>query len=92
MDIKVLELGERKARLVFIGEGHTFMNMLTEEILKDPAVDVAKYYIEFQFSDPELVVTTNGAKSPLMVIRDAAQRLIGYCDELLASVRKTETQ
>ena len=41
MNIKVLELEEDKARLVIQGEGHTFMNLLTQEILKDPDVDVA---------------------------------------------------
>lgn len=91
MDIKVLELTEKKARLVFVGEGHTFMNMLTEEVLKDPAVDVAKYAMEFQFSDPELLITTSGGKDPLSVIRDACQRLIGYCDALLESVKKSQT-
>lgn len=64
MNIKVLELEEDKARLVIQGEGHTFMNLLTQEILKDPDVDVARYLIEFQFSDPELLVTTNGKKEP----------------------------
>ena len=53
-----------KARLLVQGEGHTFMNALTDEILRDPSVDVAKYFIEFQFSDPELLVTTKGKKDP----------------------------
>lgn len=86
MNIKVLELERDKTRIIIQGEGHTFMNALTEEILQDPAVDIAKYTIEFQFSDPELLVTTNGEKDPLVVIKEACQRLSGYCDELLASL------
>jgi len=89
MNIKVLELEADKARLVIQGEGHTFMNLLTQEILKDPDVDVAKYLIEFQFSDPELLVTTKGEKDPLKVISDACRRLAGYCDELLEKIEET---
>lgn len=83
MNIKILELEKNKARLVIAGEGHTFMNVLTEEILKDPGVDVARYLIKFQFSDPELLVTTRGARDPLAAITDACRRLSGYCTELL---------
>lgn len=89
MNIKVLELEEDKARLLIQGEGHTFMNLLTQEILKDPDVDVAKYLIEFQFSDPELLVTTNGKKDPLTVISDACRRLADYCDDLLEQVEES---
>ena len=71
MNIKILELEKDKAKLLIQGEGHTFMNVLTEEILKDPDVDVAKYLIKFQFSDPELLVTTNGKKAPLDAIRES---------------------
>lgn len=89
MNIKVLELEVDKARLVIQGEGHTFMNLLTQEILKDPDVDVAKYLIEFQFSDPELLVTTNGKKDPLKVITDACRRLAGYCDDLMEQIEES---
>ncbi|MDD1708849.1 MAG: DNA-directed RNA polymerase subunit L [Methanoregulaceae archaeon] len=83
MNIKILELEKNKARLVISGEGHTFMNTLTEEILTDPGVDVARYLIKFQFSDPELLVTTKGDRDPLAAIKDACTRLSGYCTELL---------
>ncbi len=86
MNIKILELEKNKARILIEGEGHTFMNALTEEILRDPDVDVARYLIKFQFSDPELLVTTREERDPLDVIRDACSRLSGYCDELLESI------
>jgi DNA-directed RNA polymerase subunit L len=87
MNIKILELQKDLVKIVILGEGHTFMNALTEEILRDPDVDVAKYLIKFQFSDPELLVTTNGKKDPLVVITEACRRISGSCDELLAGVR-----
>jgi DNA-directed RNA polymerase subunit L len=92
MNIEIRELTGDRARILFRGEGHTFMNMLTDEILQDPAVDVAKYTMEFQFSDPELVVTTDGSKDPLAVIREACEHLMGYCDELLEDVRTAVPQ
>jgi DNA-directed RNA polymerase subunit L len=88
MIVKVLELENNKARLVIQGEGHTFMNALTDEILRDPSVDIAKYTIEFQFSEPELLVTTKGKKDPLVVIRDACKRLSKNCDKLAKSLKK----
>ncbi len=88
MIVKVLELEDNKARLVIQGEGHTFMNALTDEILHAPAVAVAKDTIEFQFSDPELLVTTKGKKDPLVVIRDACKRLSKNCDKLIKGLGK----
>ncbi|PKL59059.1 MAG: DNA-directed RNA polymerase subunit L, partial [Methanomicrobiales archaeon HGW-Methanomicrobiales-4] len=65
MNITVLELSEDKVKISIVGQGHTFMNALISEIQKDPAVDVANYIIEFQFSDPVLTVTTHDKKDPL---------------------------
>lgn len=90
MIVKVLELEKDKARLVIQGQGHTFMNALVDEILKDPDVDIAKYVIEFQFSDPELLVTTKGKKTPLPIIKKACKRISGYCDELLKTISKNK--
>jgi DNA-directed RNA polymerase subunit L len=88
MIVKVLELESNKARLLVQGEGHTFMNALTDEILRDPSVDVAKYLIEFQFSEPELLITTKGKKDPLVAIRDACKRLSKNCDKLVKGLGK----
>jgi DNA-directed RNA polymerase subunit L len=88
MIVKVLELEKDKARLVIQGEGHTFMNALIEEILSDPDVDVARYMIEFQFSDPELFVTTKGKKNPLPIIKKACKRISSHCDDLIEGLKK----
>jgi len=86
MNIKILELTKDKVKLLIQGEGHTFMNVLTEEILADPDVDVARYLIKFQFSEPELLVTTNGEKDPLQVISEACQRISRTSNDLLESI------
>jgi DNA-directed RNA polymerase subunit L len=88
MIVKILDLEKDKARLIIQGEGHTFMNALVEEILNDPDVDVAKYTIEFQFSDPELLVTTKNKKNPLPIIKKACKRISGHCGELIKGLKK----
>jgi DNA-directed RNA polymerase subunit L len=88
MIVKVLDLENDKVRLLIQGQGHTFMNALVEEILSDPDVDVAKYMIEFQFSDPELLVTTKGKKNPLPIIKKACKRISGHCNELIKDLKK----
>jgi DNA-directed RNA polymerase subunit L len=64
------------------------MNALVEELLNDPDVDVAKYMIEFQFSDPELLVTSKGKKNPLLIIKKACKRISGHCNELIKDLKK----
>ncbi|WP_067046988.1 DNA-directed RNA polymerase subunit L [Methanofollis ethanolicus] len=91
MDVKILEREEDKVRMVLKGEGHTFMNALVEEILTDLSVDVARYEIKYQFSDPELLVTTRGGKDPITVILEACARTNAQCDELLAQIRAQKT-
>ncbi|MDN7024950.1 DNA-directed RNA polymerase subunit L [Methanoculleus sp. FWC-SCC1] len=90
--IKVLELSENKTRILFEGEGNTYMNVLTDELLKDPAVDVAQYKQQFKFSDPELVVTTKGDRAPLDAVVDAAKRLSGYATGLLHELETVATE
>ncbi|MBR1369005.1 RNA polymerase sigma factor [Methanocalculus chunghsingensis] len=86
MHLKILELEKNKVKMVLVRENHTFMNLLADEILKDPAVNVAKYLIEYQFSDPELLVTTDGSKDPITAIREACNRISRSCDELITQV------
>jgi DNA-directed RNA polymerase subunit L len=86
MEIKILELSKDRARIVFVGEGHTFMNLLTDEVLRDPAVDVARYTMEFQHSDPEFFITTK-KKDPVKILREACRRISGSCDEILEGIK-----
>ncbi|RQD81287.1 MAG: DNA-directed RNA polymerase subunit L [Methanocalculus sp. MSAO_Arc2] len=86
MNIKILELEKNKVRMVLVSEKHTFMNLLTDEILTDPAVNVGQYVVEYQFSDPVLLVTTDGSKDPITVIREACERISRSCDKLLDQV------
>lgn len=86
MELTILELGEGRARVLFPGQTHTFMNLLMDELLQDPGVDVATYHLEYEFSDPVLVVSATGGRDPLDAITDAARRIAGSCDELIATL------
>jgi len=91
MNITVLELSQDKIRVALAEQGHTFMNGLTIELLEDPRVDVANYLMEFQHSDPILMVTTVDGADPVETIMDACKRFSGRCEWLmkeLHSVRK----
>ncbi|MDD1674063.1 MAG: DNA-directed RNA polymerase subunit L [Methanomicrobiales archaeon] len=87
MELKVLELSKNRVKVLFRGEDNTFMTLLTEEILKDPDVDIAQSVMEFQYSDPELVVSTKGKRDPVAVIKDACARIGQACTEIKESLR-----
>lgn len=91
MKLKLLELTDDKARILFEGEGKTYINALAAELINDPDVDVAQHRQQFLFADPELVVTTVNDRPPLLAITDAAKRLSGYAGELLQQMEALET-
>ncbi len=88
MEIKIIELTEDKAKLTFVGENHTYMNLLKEVIITNPDVDVVQYYSEYTFSDPILLVTTKNKKNPIDIIKAAAQQISKDCSSLLAQIEK----
>lgn len=88
MDIKIIELTDDKAKIAFVGESHTYMNTLKEEILKNPDVDIAQYYHEYIFTDPILVVTTKNKKDPIAIIKKAAEDLAKDCGKIISQVQK----
>ena len=91
MKLKLLELTDDKARILFEGEGKTYINALAAELVNDPDVDVTQHRQVFLFADPELFVTTVGGRPPLLAITDAAKRISGYADGLLGQLEVLET-
>ena len=88
MKISVLELSQNKIRLSLAKQGHTFMNGLVLELLADPRVDVANYLIEFQHSDPILMVTTVDGADPVEAVIDGCKRFSGRCDSLIEDLKR----
>ena len=85
MKLKILEHEKDKLRFSLEGEGHTFVNTLVEELLLDPEVDVAEYIIEYQFSDPVVLVTMKpkAKQTPEKAILAALKNITKRCDDLL---------
>ena len=91
MKLKLLDLTDERARILFEGEGNTYIDALAAELLRDPQVDVAQRKQAFRFTDPELIVTTIGGRPPILAITDAAKRLSGYAEELLQQMESLNT-
>lgn len=64
------------------GEGHTILNMLVDELNSDPKVTAA-YRIEHPLLDVAyLFIATDGGKSPLDALAEAADRLLRKLESL----------
>jgi DNA-directed RNA polymerase subunit L len=86
MEVKVIEMGEDYVKLLVKGEDHTFLNLLQHHLLEDESVVIAKYHISHPLvGDPELYVKTNG-KNPIEVIREANEKIVKECEELLSQL------
>lgn len=75
MELNVLE--EKKGRLVFEidGIGHTFINILKNELWNDNHVKVATYSIKHsEISKPKFILETDG-ESPKAALSGAVGRL-----------------
>jgi len=81
MNLKIIKKTEDQAIIEFVGEGHTILNLLRTELLADERVMMATYDTKFPIMDnPVFRLTTKGA-DPIVVLREATQRIIGQCEE-----------
>jgi DNA-directed RNA polymerase subunit L len=81
VNLKIIKKTEDEAVIEFIGEGHTILNLIRTELLADARVEMATYDTKFPIMDnPIFRLKTNGA-DPIVVLREAASRIIGQCDE-----------
>ena len=76
MKIDVFE--DKKSKLVFEidGIGHTFINILKNELWNDSHVKLATYSIRHPIvSKPKMIVETDGSQSPRAALASAVSRL-----------------
>jgi len=86
VEVKIIEMGEDYVKLLVKGEDHTFLNLLQHHLLEDESVVIAKYHISHPLvGEPELYVKTNG-KNPLEAIKEANEKIIKECEELLSQL------
>lgn len=76
VELKILEKTERFLEVKVVGEGHTLLNLLVDEINKDDRVKYAAYSIDHPLlGEARLVVLTEGSVAPLEAILDAKDRV-----------------
>ena len=82
-DLKILREDANELELEFVGEGHTFMNLLKSSLLEDPGVIVATYDIKFpNISHPIMYLRTKEDRRPRSILNDAVDRIISKFDAL----------
>ncbi|MAE42435.1 DNA-directed RNA polymerase subunit L [Candidatus Woesearchaeota archaeon] len=89
MEIKVLE--DKKNKIVFEveGIGHTFINILKNELWQDSHVKVATYNIRHPIaSKPKIIVETDGSENPIAALTSAVTRLKRTSDKFRAEIKK----
>ncbi|MFX0163057.1 MAG: RpoL/Rpb11 RNA polymerase subunit family protein [Candidatus Hodarchaeota archaeon] len=75
MMIKQLRLEEKMIEIVIEGEGHTFLNILTQTLQENPNVNFAAYKIDHpQISQPRLAITVSDG-TPIEAIIEATKKL-----------------
>jgi len=88
MEIIVIE--DKKSKLVFEvdGMGHTFMNVLKNELWEDKNVKVATYSARHPIiSKPKMILETDG-KDPREVLKSAVSRLKKESEKFKKEVAK----
>lgn len=89
MEIKILSKTDTDVEIEIKGENHTLLNALKAALLKDKAVKVATYDIEFSgISEPVLHVKTDSTEDPIDAVKNAAKNLSSECDDFLKMFTK----
>jgi len=81
MNLKIIKKTDDQAIIEFEGEGHTILNLLRTELLADERVLMATYDTKFPIMDNPVFRLTTKDADPIVVLREAAARIIGQCQE-----------
>ncbi|RLE78565.1 MAG: DNA-directed RNA polymerase subunit L [Thermoprotei archaeon] len=65
------------------GEGHTLLNMIVDELNRNPHVTYAAYSVDHPLvNEARLIVTTDGSIDPLDALTKASSNLKSFLKEL----------
>lgn len=81
MNLKIINKTEDQAIIEFVGEGHTILNLLRTELLKDERVLMATYDTKFPIMDNPVFKLTTKDVDPIVALREASRRIILQCEE-----------
>ena len=87
--MKLLKLDERTVERELEGEDHTIANLIAKYAVRKPHVKYAAYNIPHPLSsNPVIVVTTDGQRSPLDVLREVLNDIVKDADTLGRLIRE----
>lgn len=81
MNLKIINKTEDEVIIRFEGEGHTILNLLRTELLADERVQMATYDTKFPVMDHPVFRLKTKDADPVLVLREAAARIMNQCDE-----------
>ena len=81
MNLKIIKKTDNQAIIELVGEGHTILNLLRTELLADERVLMATHDTKFPIMDNPVFRLTTKDADPIVVLREAASRIIGQCQE-----------
>jgi DNA-directed RNA polymerase subunit L len=88
VNLKIIKKTEDEAVIEFVGEGHTILNLLRTELLADERVKMATYDTKFPIMDNPVFRLKTKDVDPIVVLREAAARIVGQCDEFTSQYAK----
>jgi DNA-directed RNA polymerase subunit L len=81
VNLKIIKKTPEEVLIEFEGEGHTLLNLLRTELLKDDRVMMATYDTKFAIMDNPVFRLKTRDIDPVIALREAATRIVGQCDE-----------
>ncbi|MDD4281664.1 MAG: DNA-directed RNA polymerase subunit L [Candidatus Methanofastidiosa archaeon] len=85
MELNILSESDTAMELVFVGENHTFANLIRSYLEQDPAVVFSAYRVSHPLLDyekPVMLIKTDGTKSPRQALTDANEMLKATLHEM----------
>ncbi len=78
MELKIVEKEKNSLKIILMGEGHTFANLLRKNLKKDEHVTYAAYKVGHPLLDreqPVLFLETDGKETPAEALKKAAHKI-----------------
>jgi len=88
LNVKIVKKTDDELQIEFEGESHTLLNLLRTELLQDERVVVATYDSKFPIMDNPVFRLKTRDVDPIEVMKSAAARIVGLCDEFLGEYQR----
>lgn len=87
MELRIIDKTDTDLTLKIVGETHSLLNLLKNELLQDKHVDIATYDIKHvTVGDPVLFVRTTENHDPIEAVIQAAEKINQLCEEFKKAI------